>query len=343
MISFPKNRCFITDKWQYNGMQVVWLENDLIKVGVLMGRGADIFEFRYKPADLNLLLRLPGEIKNPQRTFAQRRDTPNQMEDYYYGGWQETLPNSTSFNYRGSLFGQHGEVWAIPWEYSIIKNDPEEVSLKCWTRPMRTPLRVEKILSIKNNSPHLEITSSVMNESKTHFDLIWGQHIAFGLPFLKEGGYVDINAKKMETESEMPEHRRFKGGITTEWPDAVSISGEEDDARFIPPENEQPYSDLAYLSGFGETGRYTIMNKEKTIGFGLEWDASLYEYVWFWQERYATTDSPWWGNTYAIALEPWTSKSSSDPEEAIQKGEWVRLDPGETKTTSLKAFPVDNN
>ena len=164
-------------------MQVVWLENDLIKVGVLVGRGADIFEFRYKPADLNLLLRLPGEIKNPQKTFAQRRDTANQMEDYYYGGWQETLPNSTSFNYRGSLFGQHGEVWGIPWEYSIIKNDPEEVSLKCWARPMRTPLRVEKTLSIKKNDPHLEIRSSVMNESKTHFDLMWGQHIAFGLPF----------------------------------------------------------------------------------------------------------------------------------------------------------------
>ena len=85
------------------------------------------------------------------------------------------------------------------------------------------------------------------------------------------------------------------------------------------------------------------MNKEKKVGFGLEWDASLYEYVWFWQERYGTKDAPWWGNTYAIALEPWTSKSSSDPENAIQRGEWNRLDPGETKMTSLKAFPVDNN
>jgi len=343
MISFPKNRCFITDKWQYNGMQVVWLENDLIRVGVLVGRGADIFEFRYKPADLNFLLRLPGEINNPQKTFPQIRDTANQMEDYYYGGWQETLPNSPSFNYRGSLFGQHGEVWAIPWDYSIINNSPEEVSLKCWVRPLRTPLMVEKTITLTNNSPKLQISSTVSNESNTHFDMMWGQHIAFGLPFLKDGATVEINAKKMETEPNMPDHRRFEPGMETEWPKALNISGEEDNASFIPAENEQPYSDLAYLSGFGDTGRYTIMNKEKKIGFGLEWDASLYEYVWFWQERYGTQDSPWWGNTYAIALEPWTSKSPSDPEGAIQRGDWLRLDPRETKKTSMKAFPVDNN
>lgn len=340
---FPLNRCRISDKWQYNGMQVVWLENDLIRIGVLVGRGADVFEFRYKPGDVNFLLRLPGEIKNPGKVFAQRRDTTNQMEDYYYGGWQETLPNSAPFNYRGASLGQHGEVWGIPWDYSIVTNSPKEVAVKCRTRPMRTPLLVEKTLTITKGSPELKVHSSVTNESNTPFDLMWGQHIAFGLPFLKEGGRIGINAKKMVAGPAMPGHRRFKPGTETEWPQAITTSGARDDASRIPAEEEMPYSDLAFLSGFEDTGRYSIVNEAKKIGFGLEWDASLYKYVWYWQERYATQDAPWWGRAYAIALEPWTSKWTDDPEAAIKRGEWLRLAPNGKEETRLKAFAIDNN
>ena len=113
---FPQNRCTISDEWTLNKMRVVWMENDLIKVGVLVGRGSDIFEFRYKPFDVNLLLRLPTDLVNPQQMVSQIRSTENQMEDYYYGGWQEALPNSAPFNYRGAQLGQHGEVWMIPWK-----------------------------------------------------------------------------------------------------------------------------------------------------------------------------------------------------------------------------------
>lgn len=324
-------------------MQVVWLENDLIRVGVLVGRGADIFEFRYKPKDVNFLLRLPGEIKNPRRVFAQRRDTTNQMEDYYYGGWQEVVPNSAPFNYRGASLGQHGEVWGIPWNYSILKNSPEQVSVKCWVRPMRTPLLVEKTLSITKDSPALTVQTSVTNESDTFFDLMWGQHIAFGLPFLKEGPRIELNAQKMVAEPAMPDHRRFKPGIETHWPEAFTISGEKDDASYIPAEGERPYSDLAFLSGFEDTGRYSIINQEKEIGFGLEWDATLYNYVWFWQERYGTQDAPWWGRTYAVALEPWTSKWTDDPQSAINTDEWLRLGPHEKEETTLTAFSIDNS
>lgn len=341
MTTFSQNRCTISDKWKYNGMQVVWMENDLIKVGVLVGRGADIFEFRYKPRDVNFLLRLPGEIKNPNRKFAQLRDTPNQMEDYYYGGWQEVLPNSAPFNYRGASLGQHGEIWGIPWDFSIIRDTDSEVALKCWTRPMRTPLLVEKTLSLTVNSPELRIQSSVTNESSTHFDMMWGQHIAFGIPFLKEGAQVDINAETMVAEPSMPDPRRFKPGIETTWPNAVAIDGEDDDASTIPSAGDAPYAELAYLSEFGETGNYKIMNPENGVGFGLEWDASLFEYVWFWQERYATQDAPWWGNTYAIALEPWTSKWTDDPEAAIKKGDWLTLDPKSTISTTIKAHSID--
>ena len=80
-------------------MQVVYMENDFLRIGVLVGRGADIFEFYYKPAALDFMCRLDRDIRNPREEFPQIRDTANQLEDYYYGGWQEALPNSLSHNY----------------------------------------------------------------------------------------------------------------------------------------------------------------------------------------------------------------------------------------------------
>jgi len=339
---FSSKRCFISDSWQYNGMKVVWLENDFIKIGVLVGRGADIFEFRYKPRNVNFLLRLPGKIKNPNKIFAQIRDTPNQMEDYYYGGWQEIVPNSQPFKYRGASLGQHGEIWGIPWNYSILDRSKQKVSVRCWTRPMRIPLLMEKTLHLESTSEKLTIRTSITNESPQPFDLMWGQHIAFGLPFLSEGAKVETNAVTMEAESEIAEPRCFKPGVEMEWPLAYTGEGEEMDARIIPEEHEQPYSDLAYLSGFGETGEYRITNKKNDVGFGLKWDASLYKYLWFWQERYGIQDAPWWGRTYAVALEPWTSKHTNSPEKAIKNGDWLQMKPHEKKETVIVAYPVDN-
>ena len=89
LLLFTKGTCSISDDWTYKDMKVVWLENDYLKIGILVGRGSDIFEFRYKPLDCDFMLRLAKGIRNPLQDFSQMRNTPNQFEDYYYGGWQE--------------------------------------------------------------------------------------------------------------------------------------------------------------------------------------------------------------------------------------------------------------
>ena len=147
-------------------MKVVWLENDFLRIGVLAGRGSDIFEFRFKPLDCDFLLRLPKGIRNPNQDFSQMRNTPNQFEDYYYGGWQEILPNSPTFNYRGASLGQHGEISLIPWKYSIVENDSKKISVKLWTRPLRFPIKIEKTLKIVHDKPTLFIEENIINESK---------------------------------------------------------------------------------------------------------------------------------------------------------------------------------
>ena len=54
--------CKISDDWAYKGMKVIFLENECLRIGILAGRGSDIFEFKYKPFDLDFLLRLPSKL-----------------------------------------------------------------------------------------------------------------------------------------------------------------------------------------------------------------------------------------------------------------------------------------
>ena len=49
--------CSVTDDWSLKGMKVVYLENAFLRIGILADRGSDIFEFKYKPLDLDFLLR----------------------------------------------------------------------------------------------------------------------------------------------------------------------------------------------------------------------------------------------------------------------------------------------
>ena len=334
---FPTGKCTISDDWTYRGMNVVWMENDYLRIGILAGRGSDIFEFRYKPKDVDFLLRLPKGILNPNVDFSQMRDTPNQFEDYYYGGWQEILPNSPGFKYRGASLGQHGEVSLTPWKHAILENTPEKVSVKLWARPLRMPILIEKTLTLEAGKATLFIDEKLTNESRTHLDIAWGQHIAFGLPFLQEGAKITTNARRFYAEPLMPSQRRFQPGIEFDFPKVLNINGLEDDASLIPPDPATPYSDLAYLSGFDDKAFYALKNEVKDVGFALRWDARIFGHVWYWTERYATRDAPWWGNTYAIALEPWTMRWQPDPEQAIADGEWLRLEAGKTITMGLEA------
>jgi len=337
---FSTGKCTISDDWIYKNMNIIWMENDYLKIGILAGRGSDIFEFRYKPLDVDFMLRLSKGIQNPRENFSQMRDTPNQFEDYYYGGWQEILPNSPGFVYRGASLGQHGEISLTPWKHAIVNNSEEKISVTLWTRPLRIPIRIEKTLSMVHDEATLYIEEKLINESKTKIDFVWGHHIAFGLPFLKEGAEIESNATKIYSDPIMPDQRRFKPGIETQWPKAIGKDGIEDRADLIPPETAPPYSELSYLYGYGDKGYYSIKNTKHNVGFKLDWDATIFKYVWLWQERYSTQDSPWWGNAYAVALEPWTSMWKDNPEEAIKNGEWLSIDQDEMITTKLSASVV---
>ncbi|GLR18729.1 DUF4432 family protein [Portibacter lacus] len=327
-----RNDCTINDNWTYNGMKVVFMENEFLKIGILVDRGSDIFHFEFKPLQKNLLLKLDKDIHNPNVVFSQMRNTNNQFEDYYYGGWQEILPNTAPMNLRGAELGQHGEVSLIPWKYAIVQDSPEEVSLKVWTRPLRMPLLIEKTLTIKKGESNLIIDEKLTNESNTSLAFMWGHHIAFGLELLGNGGRIETSATQFEAEILMPDHRLFKPGIKQDWPKVLDINENLVDGNTILPSSKH-FSDLGYLSEFEGRAFYRIHTDE--MEFSVHWDKVIFKSLWYWQERYASQDSPWWGNAFAIALEPWSAKWLPDPSAQEMKDNWLNIPENGSISTTL--------
>ena len=334
--------CLLTEE-NINGMRAVYLENKLLRVGILVDRGSDIFEFTYKPAQIDFLLRLKKGIRNPLTDFSQIRNTKNQFEDYYYGGWQVCLPNSPAFNYRGAELGQHGEVSLIPWTLEILDHDPAKLKIKCKADVLRLPLSIERVFTMKADSAALVIEENLRNTSSTDLDIMWGQHIAFGGDFLEAGASIETNAKTMRTEVQMPDNHMFKRGLTYDWPQALDKQGNPVDASKILPKGNGQFSDLCYLDGYDAQAFFTIKNIEKNLGFALTWDGNLFSNLWFWQERNATQDFPWWGDCFTAALEPWTSAWTSDPLNAIKKNEWRKITARTELSTRITAVAFEND
>jgi hypothetical protein len=336
----PRNHgCRISAAWKVDGLQTLILENELLRVTVLAGRGSDIVEFRYKPLDLDFLFASPNGLRNPARIIPSAY-TDSPFLDYYQGGWNDILPNGgPGVVYQGAALGQHGEISLIPWEYAIDLDTPERVSARLWTRPLRTPFFVEKTLSMEPGRAALKITERVTNEGGQPVQLMWGQHIAFGRPFLDEGAIIDAPARRLIAHGPMDgyEPRRFQPGVVNGWPNAVTPSGGLADASRVPAYGAERAQEMAYLAELTD-GWYALTNPARKVGFGLRFDHQLYRYVWLWQQLGdIATGFPWWGRTHTIALEPWTSYPTTGLNEAIANGTAITLAPGAQLETSLCA------
>jgi hypothetical protein len=52
-------------EYRYRGMKVVSLENEFLRVGVLADKGTDVFEFNYKPYDMDFVWLTADGVRNP--------------------------------------------------------------------------------------------------------------------------------------------------------------------------------------------------------------------------------------------------------------------------------------
>ena len=334
-----KTGCRMSLDYTYKGMRIAYLENEAIRAGILLDKGADVFEYTYKPKNIDFMWQSPLEMRKPY--VATSALAEGAFHDYYYGGWQEVLPSAgwASEPYMGVSQGLHGEVSLLPFEANVLEDSPDSVSLRTRVRLSRTPLALERSMSLVRDKAALFIKERLVNESAEEFAIIWGHHPAIGTPFLNERCVVQTPAKKVEILAFHPNGLWEPGG-DYDFPMVPNRrSGKLQDITKVLPKEARSV-DVVFFKDLAE-GWYGLTDPESRLGFGMAWDKSVFKYLWMWQVYGGHNDYPWYGRTYNVALEPFTSYPPAGIQNAIKNGTARLLKPAEVIETDLVAVAYE--
>ena len=329
--------CRVSDAWTYRGLKTAVLENELLRVVVLIDKGADIYQLVHKPTDVDFLWRTPWGVRDPARFTPTTGSGFGSFFDHYEGGWQTVLPGGGDpSQYGGADMGLHAEASTMPWDCAVIADTPETVSIKCWVRTYRTPFFFEKTLKLNSGSPVLEIDEALVNEGEEPVDCVWGEHVALGPPFLSEDCVIDLPGGTLTNHPvELHPNNRLKPNATGGWPLTEAKNGDSIDLSRVPPKSIGAY-DMSYVSDMPE-GWYAVTNQRTGVGFGLLFPREVFPFLWYWQSFGGGSGYPWYGRTYNVGLEPFTSDTNGGLVRAIENGTALRLEPGQRIDASLKA------
>ena len=329
--------CRISDSWTYRGLKTVVIENELLRVVVLIDKGADIYQFVHKPTDVDFMWRSPWGVREPSKFTATTGSGFGSFLDFYEGGWQTVLPGGGNpSTYAGAELGIHAEVSVMPWDCVITEDTPDRVSMRCWVRTVRTPYFFEKTLTLAGGSPVLEIEEALVNEGEEPAHCVWGQHITFGPPFLSDDCVVDMPGGELLNQTpDIHPNARVKGDARGQWPWIEGEDGSRVDLSKVPGKEIRAY-DLSYVSEMPE-GWYAVTNRRTGVGFGYVFPKEVFRFVWYWQSFGGGYGYPWYGRTYNVGLEPFTSYPGDGLATAIENGTALKLEPGERVEASQRA------
>lgn len=331
--------CRVNDELTYRGLRVMTLENELIRVSILLDQGTDIYEFLHKPTDTDFMWHSPEGVRRPGAFAATSYLPSGSFMDYYEGGWQELLPHGGGkCVYRGAELGQHGEVFGLPFRHAILEDDPECVSVRTWVRTVRTPFLLEKTFTIRTGRPVLEIEETLTNEGRVAMDLMWGHHPAFGPPFLDGTCRVYCGPNTVYCDTNGDDPARFAAGQQFPWPTGPGLAGELVDVSLITPP-EAAVSDMLFLTELVE-GWYAVTSHSRGVGFGMSFDTNVFRHLWYWLSLGGTMEAPSWGRNYVMALEPFSSFPGTLTE-VMKWGNQLVMQPGEVKQTWLRAVAYE--
>ena len=315
-------------------MRALVLENELLRVGILLDRGSDVFEFLYKPRDLDFVWLTASGFHNPRHALAVAGGDPAAaFIDGYGGGWQEILPSGGAPSaHDGAAFAQHGEVSLLPWDCEVLDDDERCVAVRLTVGSLKTPLRLAKELRLASGSARLELAETLRNESDVDVPLMWGHHLAFGRPFLEPGARIALPDGVEGIPHTWPDGHRRIAERRFRWPNAASPAGDPVDLAVLP---EQAPGEIVYLTGFPDDAWYELASRGATLRVG--WDGRTMPYLWFWQELRGTRGYPWYARHWNIGLEPFTSYPTNGLAEAVANGTALTLGPRATRKFSLSA------
>lgn len=329
--------CRINDQLTWKGYRAILMQNELLQIIILADKGTEIVQFLYKPLDVDFLFRSPNGLRDASHFSTADGTSASPFFDRWAGGWFEVLPNGgPATEVKGASLGTYAETIDIPWQFRILEDSAERVTIGFWVKTYRTPFLLQKTLTLQSGIPALFIEEKLTNLGDETIDFMWGHHPVLGKPFLDESCRISAPQSSVQVfhDEDGPDHRM---GLHQEapWPFIKDRHGATLDLRLVPPQTSRTM-DNCYLKDFSE-GWIAVQNTKKDIAFGLSWDADVFRFVWLWQAFGGGIGYPWYGRTYCLGIEPWTSYPCAGLRRAIDNKTARQLDPGASLDTWLTA------
>lgn len=307
--------------WQYRGLQVVRLENDLLCIDVLPELGAKIFNFVHKPSGRNLLWH------NPTLPPA-RQPYGAAFDDNWCGGWDELLPNdlprpAEALLPGGDLLPDHGEFWSQAADWEIVTSSPSRIEVRFTIHGRVLATRFEKTICLDANAPLARLHYAYHNLGGFPIDFLWNIHPALAI---SADSWLDVPAREGVTDPWREE--QFPGGQHFAWPFASDRRGQMVDLRKVVPPGSGT-ADMHYLVDV-EQGWYAVTDRRSKVGFALSFPTAVFPHVWLFR-----TFGGWRG-LYTLILEASTGYPY-DLDVARQNGACAHLEAGETLTADVLA------
>lgn len=300
---------------------------------ILLDKGTEIIELNHKETDTDFLWRSPLGLSCLRKIRFAPVDE-QALTDGYTGGWFEAFPNvGEACRHRGALLPHYGEVCYLPWEYTVLKDDPGEVALKCFVRTTKTPFFVEKTFSLKTGVAALRIEESARNLGGESLHYQWGHHPNFGPPFLTGKCLLDLPGGEIFVDYAAPGSRLTQGtrGL---WPYIPGRDCTEIDLRTIPPAGAGGCEEIS-VNNLPE-GWVRIADPERGIGLRLDWDVIRCPHLLLWQVTNGDTGYPRYGGTHVLGCIPRTD-TVRGLADAAQAGGCRMIGPNETITLWITA------
>lgn len=292
--------CRITDGLTFKGYRSLLLENEKVLIHLLLDKGGEPIRWLHKPTDTDFIW-IAGKGLGPSHPLY------SEYEISYIGGWQEMSPEvSYTSTYRGATV-HRGESAVTPWDYRIIRDDPDEIRVLLINQIRSLPLRTEKQIVLTAGSETVRIEETIINLSPaTPLEANWGHHLAYGRPFLGPDSFITLG------EGATVHHPVT--GESWAWP-RMSGGGTYTDLSIMPAPGTK--RDLLYISA--PDSKYRLHSPRRGVSLEVRWDGSVWPYLWYWQNFQSDFAAPFFGCDYNIGLEMFNVPPKLTLGEAVER------------------------
>jgi len=303
--------CKVDVNWSYRGFNTIIMENENLRLSILVDYGAKVFELIDKSISHDFLYHNP-RVEPRVPVYGVN------VDNWWCGGIDEAIPTGHPCYYKGENYPYLGEVWSLPWNYKIEKDETDEVVVHLWRTTVIAPLRVDRWITLKQNKRIVYMHHKITNIGYSKQEFIWGIHPSF---YIEPGYRIELPAGNVMVHESLPNDRLGSKGTKYVWPYAVDKNGNKVDMREVPPPTVQT-SDLHYAIQLKE-GWFALIDPKNRRAIGMCFPKEIFKAVWLWLVYGG------WRGLYCAAIEPWTGYPAR-LDEAVREGVYSELSPNES-------------